>query len=318
MMMIIYYQYSINNKPVKLKKMKNFEATRGKIKMYLNALKERYSTVEWREYHANKICKEFQVSVLLPQLLKNEGYYHYEHKGVPSMMLSEKIVMLSEVSAHNKIREFCKESNERKSVRNLQNKEKDKLNKKRLDAKAVNKAKKEVYLQNQFNFTNRGFGQEGYKTLSIKVGRNFYKNTILIDCEKNDLTVTEWITKKLVAGEVIESQEPPKEQTIGEIKQSLHNNPQFKDSFKKPEPAKRGRPFMIEQRGNSNSGMSNQEVFKMIDRYHAPDKVIQQTEVKVDAAETKIKSLETIMNLFLKGIINTQELESLKKGILNK
>ena len=45
---------------------------------------------------------------------------------------------------------------------------------------------------------------------------------------------------------------------------------------------------MIEQRGNSNSGMSNQEVFKMIDRYHAPDKVIQQTEVKVDAAETKI------------------------------
>jgi signal peptidase I len=174
--MLLESLFTYNNKPVKLKKMKNFEATRGKIKMYLNALKERYSTVEWREYHANKICKEFQVSVLLPQLLKNEGYYHYEHKGVPSMMLSEKIVMLSEVSAHNKIREFCKESNERKSVRNLQNKEKDKLNKKRLDAKAVNKAKKEVYLQNQFNFTNRGFGQEGYKTLSIKVGRNFYKN----------------------------------------------------------------------------------------------------------------------------------------------
>jgi len=286
--------------------MKNFEATRGKIKMYLNALKERYSTVEWREYHANKICKEFQVSVLLPQLLKNEGYYHYEHKGVPSMMLSEKIVMLSEVSAHNKIREFCKESNERKSVRNLQNKEKDKLNKKRLDAKAVNKAKKEVYLQNQFNFTNRGFGQEGYKTLSIKVGRNFYKNTILIDCEKNDLTVTEWITKKLVAGEVIESQEPPKEQTIGEIKQSLHNNPQFKDSFKNPEPAKRGRkPKAIIEK---YYGLPAYQNFKEL----------KQTESKVEAAETKIKSLETIMNLFLKGIINTQELESLKKGILNK
>ena len=304
--MIIYYQYSINNKPVKLKKMKNFEATRGKIKMYLNALKERYSTVEWREYHANKICKEFQVSVLLPQLLKNEGYYHYEHKGVPSMMLSEKIVMLSEVSAHNKIREFCKESNERKSVRNLQNKEKDKLNKKRLDAKAVNKAKKEVYLQNQFNFTNRGFGQEGYKTLSIKVGRNFYKNTILVDCEKNDLTVTEWITKKLVAGEVIESQEPPKEQTIGEIKQSLLNNPQFKDSFKNPEPVKRGRkPKAIIEK---YYGLPAYQNFKEL----------KQTESKVEAAETKIKSLETIMSLFLKGIINTQELESLKKGILNK
>jgi hypothetical protein len=69
---------------------------------------------------------------------------------------------------------------------------------------------------------------------------------------------------------------------------------------------KRGRPY------NTNSGMSNQEV------YHASDKVIEQTEVKVDAAEAKIKSLETIMNLFLKGIINAQELESLKKGILNK
>lgn len=287
--------------------MKNFEATRGKIKMYLNALKERYSTVEWKEYHANKICKEFQVSVLLPQLLKNEGYYHYEHKGVPSMMLSEKIVMLNEVSAHNKIREFCKQSNERKVVR-------DKLNKKRLDAKAVNKAKKEVYLQNQFNFTNRGFGQEGYKTLSIKVGRSFYKNTILVDCEKNDLTITEWITKKLVAGEVIESQEPPKEQTIREIKQSLHNNPQFKDSFKNPE--KRGRPYMIEQQGNYNSGMSNQEILRNLQ--NAPKKVIEKTEIKVEDAETKIKSLETIMNLFLKGIINAQELESLKKGILNK
>jgi len=215
-------------------------------------------------------------------------------------------VMLSEVSAHNKIREFCKESNERKSVRNLQNKEKDKLNKKRLDAKAVNKAKKEVYLQNQFNFTNRGFGQEGYKTLSIKVGRNFYKNTILVDCEKNDLTVTEWITKKLVAGEVIESQEPPKEQTIGEIKQSLLNNPQFKDSFKNPEPAKRGRkPKAIIEK---YYGLPAYQNFKEL----------KQTESKVEAAETKIKSLETIMSLFLKGIINTQELESLKKGILNK
>jgi hypothetical protein len=63
--------------------------------------------------------------------------------------------------------------------------------------------------------------------------------------------------------------------------------------------------------------MSNTEVFNMIDRYHAPAKVIEEAESKVDAAETKIKSLETIMNLFLKGIINAEELESLKKGILN-
>ena len=348
MMTTTYYQYLINKKPVKLKKMKNFEATRSKIKNYLNALKERFSTSEWKEFKSNELCKEFSISVTLPQILKSEGYYHYEHKnGVPSMMLSQKIMMLSEVTAHNKIREYCNQSKERKAIKQIQKKEKDKLNKKRLEAKAYNKSKKEEYLQNKLNFNRldinamgAAYGHEGFKTLSIKVGRNFYES-ILLDCEKKGISANQWIIKKLVAGE-IESQEPPREQSIAEIKESLLNNPEFKDSFKRSEipTIKRSRPFSNPNRElikialenkefldnlksqipteiegayypKTKTGMSNQETLKMITKYHQPE--IEQTD-----AETKIKSLETIMNLFLKGIINTEELENLKKGILNK
>jgi hypothetical protein len=339
-----YYQYLINKKPVKLKKMKNFEATRSKIKNYLNALKERFSTSEWKEFKSNELCKEFSISVTLPQILKSEGYYHYEHKnGVPSMMLSQKIMMLSEVTAHNKIREYCNQSKERIAIKELQNKEKNKLKKKRLEAKAINKAKKEEYLQNKLNFNRleingmgAAYGKEGYKTISIKVGRNFYES-ILLDCEKKGISANQWVIKKLVADnrEILlsgfdESQEPPREQSIAEIKESLLKNPEFKDSFKKSrlnydrasiyksvKPIRQANELMekldkIEGAYYPKTiAASNQEVLKMVTKYHEP--VIEQTD-----AETKIKSLETIMNLFLKGIINTEELENLKKGILNK
>ena len=299
--------------------MKNYEATRSKIKLYLNALKERFSTSEWKEYHASEICKEFGITVTLPQILKNEGYYHYEHKnGIPSMMLSQKIMLINEILAHNKIREYCNLSKERTAIKQLQNKEKDKIKKKRLDAKAANKSKKEKYLQNQF--TNRGFVQEGYKTLSIKVGKNFYKK-MLIHCEKNDLTIAELIARKLVAGEVYESQDNLLD------KLNKLNNPQFKDStrptykgklYKSVKPIRQANELiekLDEIEGayypKTKTGVSNQETLKMIRKYHQPE--IEQTD-----AETKLKSLETIMNLFLKGIINEQELENLKKGILNK
>jgi hypothetical protein len=49
------------------------------------------------------------------------------------------------------------------------------------------------------------------------------------------------------------------------------------------------------------------------------DKVYnEKTIYTIESAENKIKSLETIMNLFTKGVINQQELQSLKVGILNK
>lgn len=315
--------------------MKNFEATRSKIKNYLDALKERFSTTEWKEFKSNDLCKEFSVTVTLPQILKNEGYYHYEHKnGIPSIILSQKIMMLSEVSAHNKIREYCNQSKERIAIKKLQKKEKEKLNKKRLEAKAVNKAKKDKYIQSKeirnFAIPSHSFvtdGSEGYKNLTVRVGRKFYEE-ILIDCRHKGINISEWLVSKLVdqLDPTIESQEPPKEQSIAEIKETLYNNPEFKDSFKRSEmpTIKRGRPFVGEIEGayypktqtgafypKTKIGVANQETLKMITKYHQPE--IEQTD-----AETKIKSLETIMNLFLKGIINAEELENLKKGILNK
>ena len=338
MMTSLYYQYLINKKPVKLKKMKNYEATRSKIKLYLNALKERFSTSEWKEYHASEICKEFGITVTLPQILKNEGYYHYEHKnGIPSMMLSQKIMLMNEILAHNKIREYCNLSKERTAIKQIQKKEKEKLKKKRLDAKSANKAKKEQYLQKEgFVAFGGNWGDDvPFKNIGIKEGRNLY-NQLYVECKRQGIDIKDLFTS------ILENQNPPKEQSIPQIKENLLNNPQFKDSFKSTIPTydkakiyKSVKPIrqaneLIENLDEieyapsitgayypkTETGKANKEFYNMIERYHAPAKVIQEAESKVEAAETKIKSLETIMNLFLKGIINAEELESLKKGIL--
>jgi len=325
--MTTYYQYLINKKPVKLKKMKNYEATRSKIKLYLNALKERFSTSEWKEYHASEICKEFGITVTLPQILKNEGYYHYEHKnGIPSMMLSQKIMLINEIIAHNKIREYCNLSKERNAIKQIQKKEKEKLKKKRLDAKAANKAKKEQYLQKEgFVAFGGNWGDDvPFKNIGIKEGRNLY-NQLYVECKRQGIDIKDLFTS------ILENQNPPREQSIPQIKENLLNNPQFKDSFKSTIPTydkakiyKSVKPIrqaneLIEKLDEiegayypkTKTGASNQEVLKMVSKYHEP--VNEQTD-----AEIKIKSLESIMNLFLKGIINAEELESLKKGILNK
>jgi hypothetical protein len=307
--------------------MKNYEATRSKIKLYLNALKERFSTCEWKEYHASEICKEFGITVTLPQILKNEGYYHYEHKnGIPSMMLSEKIMLINEIIAHNKIREYCNLSKERNAIKQIQKKEKEKLKKKRLDAKAANKAKKEQYLQKEgFVAFGGNWGDDvPFKNIGIKEGRNLY-NQLYVECKRQGIDIKDLFTS------ILENQNPPREQSIPQIKENLLNNPQFKDSFKSTIPTydkakiyKSVKPIrqaneLIEKLDEiegayypkTKTGASNQEVLKMVSKYHEP--VNEQTD-----AEIKIKSLESIMNLFLKGIINAEELESLKKGILNK
>jgi len=306
-MMITYYQYLINKKPVKLKKMKNYEATRSKIKLYLNALKERFSTSEWKEYHASEICKEFGITVTLPQILKNEGYYHYEHKnGIPSMMLSQKIMLINEIIAHNKIREYCNLSKERTAIKQIQKKEKEKLKKKRLDAKSANKAKKEQYLQKEgFVAFGGNWGDDvPFKNIGIKEGRNLY-NQLYVECKRQGIDIKDLFTS------ILENQNPPKEQSIPQIKENLLNNPQFKDSFKSTIPTYATNQIEGAYYPKIKTGASNQEVLKMVSKYHEP--VNEQTD-----AEIKIKSLESIMNLFLKGIINAEELESLKKGILNK
>ncbi len=259
--------------------MKNFQATRSKIKNYLDALKERFSTTEWKELQSNQLCKEFGVSVILPQILKNEGYYHYEFKdGTPSILLSQKINTVNEVLVHNKLREYCNKS----AKKNL-------LKKKKIKAKNVS--------QSTLNFNKK---EKKSKVISVSVGVNLY-NSIIEDCKKNGLTVSKWMFAKLAAGEnfvPLEKQNSIKELDLKKLRKAYYANSSKKQNLKK-----RGRP------------LTN----KLIDTPTQVNEVYNSKSVHtLESAENKIKSLETIMNLFTKGLINNQELQSLKVGILNK
>jgi len=235
--------------------MKNFSETRSKIKNYLNALNERFSTVEWREYHSNEICREFGVSVILPQLLKKEGYYYYQNKNsVPYMMISHKIGNINEVTLHNKLLEFC-----RNSYKKVQKKEK----------------------------IERVGYKKNYKNLTIKVGMDFYEK-IIANCQKENISVSQWLESKLASIEY--------------------------DYNKNNKPTKKlGRPPL-----KKSGWFSEFDPNKIVERLKNEERIKIKTIEPVESAETKIKSLETIMSLFTNGVINQQELESLKKGVLTK
>jgi hypothetical protein len=259
--------------------MKNFQATRSKIKNYLDALKERFSTTEWKELQPNQLCKEFGVSVILPQILKNEGYYHYEFKdGTPSIMLSQKINTANEVTIHNKLREYCNKS----AKKNL-------LKKKKIKAKNVS--------QSTLNFNKN---EKKVKVISVSVGLNFY-NSIITECKKNGLTVSKWMFEKLGAGSnfaPLQEQNTTKELDLKKLRKAYYSNSAKKQNLKK-----RGRPVSNKLVNTPTQGT---EIYNS------------KTVHTLESAETKIKSLETIMNLFNKGIINSDELQSLKIGILTK
>jgi hypothetical protein len=341
--------------------MKNFEATRGKIKLFFNAFIERYSTSEWKEFNFREMCKEFNVTILIPQILKNEGYYYYERRnGISLIMLSQKIMTLNEVIIHNKIREFVSKSKQRKALKKTKIKEIAKNKKQETNKKEIVNFLKwfkktgldinEVLSYNNIEIPKQNINTHTPKKCILEgcgndIPPNRHGNSITC-CDQhslhlkkkrekanyNELSLIKSTIKKNQGGNVAKIVNYAKEirkdgekwtdtvrrasAYIKETNNGTANTPVLNTGYGlstitnvktaiKPK-VKRGRPY------NTNSGMSNQEV------YHASDKVIEQTEVKVDAAEAKIKSLETIMNLFLKGIINAQELESLKKGILNK
>lgn len=267
--------------------MKNFQATRGKIKNYLDALKQRFSTSEWNEYQAHEITKEFGVTVTLPQILKKDGYYHYEHKeGKPLMMLSSKIFTLDEYTLHEMIRVYQKQSVNRAKLKKIQKKQQNK-----------NKVAKKVYQK-----------EDAFKVMSIRVGRNFY-NSILEDCNKKDITVSKWVMTKLVAGEFNQPIEKPRNQNLELVRKTLLAN-----TTQNPKPKKRGRPLTTQ----FNKPLVIKETLFPITPIPTTDVYSSKTTHTIESAETKIKSLETIMNLFSKGIINNEELQSLKVGILNK
>jgi hypothetical protein len=256
--------------------MKNFEATRGKFKNYLDALKQRFSTSEWKEYQSNEFCKEFGVSVILPQILKKEGYYHYENKdGIPLIMLSQKIMTLSEVTIHNKLRDYCNKSAKKNA-----------LKRKKIKAKNV--------VQSTLNFNKK---ESKPKVISTSVGLNLY-NSIVDDCKNKGITISKWMYSKLGASDLVPTTEKPITKKVLDLKllKKVYSNAEPKN--KKLE--KRGRPL----KNNTIHLLTKPDVVEL-------PKTIEST-------ETKIKSLETIMNLFTKGLINQEELQSLKVGILNK
>ena len=263
--------------------MKNYQATRGKIKNFLTALKERFSTSEWKEFEPNEFCKEFQVSFILPQILKKEGYLYQEYKdGICSLMLSKNIMSANEVTIHKKLREYCNKS-ARKSA----------LKKKKIKAKNV--------VQPKFNFNKK---EKKVKIISVSVGLNFY-NTIIYDCKKNGLNVSQWMFNKLGAGSNVAPIEITPNVNLASIKKAISLNA----------PKKRGRPVSTQINKTSNNLVGEVYNYKPI---KMAEIVNSKTTHTLESAETKIKSLETIMNLFSKGIINNEELQSLKVGILNK
>ena len=257
--------------------MKNFEITRNKFKNYLEAFKQRFSTTEWREYQSNELCKEFGVSVILPQILKKEGYYHYENKdSVPLIMLSQKIMTLSEVTIHNKLRDYCNKSAKKNA-----------LKRKKIKAKNV--------VQSTLNFNKK---EKKPKVISTSVGLNLY-NSIINDCKNKGITVSKWMYSKLGASDLVaptENTVMKKEVDFRLLKKTYSNTKPKNKNFEK-----RGRPLE-----NSNAI----HLLSKVDVVELPK--------TIESTENKIKSLETIMNLFTKGLINQQELQSLKMDILNK
>jgi hypothetical protein len=265
--------------------MKNYQATRGKIKNFLTALKERFSIDEWKKFEPNEFCKEFEVSFILPQILKKEGYLYQEYKdSICYLMLSKNIMSANEVNLHYKLREYCNKS-ARKSA----------LKKKKIKAKNV--------VQPKFNFNKK---EKRVKVMQVTVGLNFY-NSVIADCKNNGLSVSQWIFNKLVASENVAPIEKTKNVNLGLVKKApLQDTPPSN-----AKPNRRGRPI-TKQFNTPSNNIEKLVSTPIVEVYNS------KTIHTIESAETKIKSLETIMNLYTKGVINNEELQSLKVGILNK
>lgn len=266
--------------------MKNFDVTRGKFKNYLDALKERFNTNEWKEFQSNDLCKEFGVSVILPQILKKEGYYHYENKdSIPMIMLSQKIYTLSEIVAHSKVREYCKLSREKQLKKNKP--KKVKANPKQISLEFQSKKPK----------LTKEYKREGYKNVNIKLSLDFY-DEILFECHKKNISVTQWIASKLVDDNKKDTTNYDHTKNIDKL--GFYN-------FVKPV-KKRGRP----QKNISVVNYTPKEV-----EAKEPTQISIKDTQPIVGAESKVKSLETIMALFTKDLINKKELEILTNGILS-
>jgi hypothetical protein len=306
--------------------MKNYEKTQGKIKNYLNALKERYSTTEWKDFTPNAICKEFGVTVTLPQLLKKGGYIYVENK---KMLLSQKIFSLDVVQAHQKTLDYCNECNRKLAEKKKKAKERAKA--KALKAeKAKNTQVTEPNVNNDLEWQRVYIPSHTYDIIK-KQAQNIGMGLVEF------LTYTFKQLSSLLESEDSQNEEPKQQPTIDELKKKIANMPEYKDFVNPKAKKSAGRPAKPQNLFSQNPAylealknavpaptsynpvypttQPSQSTFSTTNNTTSTNS---STNSSTISSEDKIKSLESIMNLFTNGIINKEELENLKFGILNK
>jgi hypothetical protein len=321
--------------------MRNYEATRAKIKNYLTALKERYSTNEWKDFEPHTLCREFGVSVTLPLLLKKGGYLFNENK---KMMLSQKINNIDEVQAHTKILDYCNDSKHRIALRNAKKKEKAKIKADKLKKKKLAEEQK-LSLENEkeakANGVNINLPIEIYQLIQS------YAETFKIDViDFISLTFRELdnvifndslypihqklskepaiqenykrILKEL--GTELELGPPPAQPSIEQIKENLRNDPEFRSSFNKNYQLPKKTAGRPKTPATLSDDPAYLEALRNAPSVPSTNLSIQNTDssTEFDKLQSKIKSLESLVGLFTQGIISKQELETLKFGLLNK
>lgn len=216
--------------------MKKYEEVRSKIKNYIDALKERYSTEEFRVHHPEGFSKEFGVSFTLPMLLKNNGYtYCQTNNYVTKLMLTPKFWTLDEVTAHILVLEYSKAAYHRKQKRikkeklkeekakqkELKKQENNEVTQKRLDSKTHYEKVRRKYKKRL---------KEDTKTIGVRIPYSNYE-AILLECKRTNSNVTKYLNQ-LIKDSGLDSYKAPAQKSIEEIKHTLHKDPNFKDSFK--------------------------------------------------------------------------------------
>jgi len=233
--------------------MKNYEQVRSKIKLFINALKERYSTNEFKEYDPVSLSKEFGISFLLPNILKNQGYFYHQRKEfVSKLMLSQKFWTLDEDLAHKFILDYSKAASKRKRMRIKKDKLKEEkelqkelkkqgnneLTQKRLDSKTHYKEIRRKYKKRL---------KEDTKAIGVRIPYSDYE-AILLECKNTNSNLTQYFNR-LIKLYRIDNGVVPEQKSIDEIKDTLRKDPNFKDSFKNQlelpllKSIKRGRPY---------------------------------------------------------------------------
>lgn len=118
--------------------MKNYQATREKIQVYLDALKERYSNTELRSVDFKVLRQEFGVSALISTVLKQNGMIGISDNKI---ILFDRIYRTNGTEVHKKIMEYSYESAQRRKKRKYKKKQKTLFEAKAVEPKKAGRPK---------------------------------------------------------------------------------------------------------------------------------------------------------------------------------